>query len=291
MSRIQVCCEGYERNPHIYRRCEPVCEDTCPNGICTAPNTCVCMPGHVRTVEGKCISTCPLGCGNGVCTEQNECRCREGYTLDPVSRKYCQPECNSGCGNGRCVAPNKCDCLQGFRQGADGSCTPVCDKCENGQCTAPGHCSCHAGYLKVEGRCEPICEQWVTKLQYGQLPEFNSESFLTDPARMADALLPGPVNVLLVTIGIVSRLNVCPTVMCPAWMVSALDRTSASASQVSIWISFSATFASLIVPRAAPMDIAVRPISASANPASLRAASKDVRAVYLSNLYFIQTIC
>ncbi|XP_034475429.1 tenascin [Drosophila innubila] len=159
MSRIQICCEGYERNPHIYRRCEPLCDDNCPNGICTAPNTCVCMPGHVRTVEGKCISTCPLGCGNGVCTEQNECRCREGYTLDPVTRKYCQPECNPGCANGRCVAPNKCDCLQGFRQGADGSCTPVCDQCENGQCTAPGHCSCRAGYLKVEGRCEPICEQ------------------------------------------------------------------------------------------------------------------------------------
>ncbi|ALC39580.1 nimB2 [Drosophila busckii] len=159
MSRIQICCDGYERNPHIYRRCEPICDDDCPNGICTAPNTCVCMPGHVRTVEGKCISTCPLGCGNGVCDEQNECRCREGYSLDPVSRKYCQPECKPGCANGRCVAPNKCDCLQGYRRGADGACLAVCEHCENGQCTAPGHCSCHAGFLKLEGRCEPICEQ------------------------------------------------------------------------------------------------------------------------------------
>ncbi|EDW03236.1 von Willebrand factor D and EGF domain-containing protein [Drosophila grimshawi] len=159
LSQIQVCCEGYERNPHIYRRCEPICKDDCPNGICTAPNTCVCMPKHVRTDEGKCISTCPLGCGNGVCDDQNECRCREGYSLDPVSRKYCQPQCNPGCANGRCVAPNKCDCLLGYRRAGDGSCAPVCDQCENGKCVAPGQCDCRTGYAKVVGRCEPVCEQ------------------------------------------------------------------------------------------------------------------------------------
>lgn len=158
LSRIQVCCKGYERNAHIFRICDPICDDGCPNGICTAPNTCVCIPGHVRTVEGKCISTCPLGCGNGVCDEQNECRCREGYTLDPVSRKYCVPHCDPGCGNGRCVAPNKCACLQGYRPNADGSCTPVCENCDNGECTAPGQCTCRTGYLNVEGRCDPICE-------------------------------------------------------------------------------------------------------------------------------------
>ncbi|XP_030377144.1 uncharacterized protein LOC115626033 [Scaptodrosophila lebanonensis] len=157
MSRIQVCCEGYERNPHVYRRCEPICADDCPNGICTAPNTCVCMPGHVRNHEGKCISTCPLGCGNGVCDDENECRCRAGYKLDPSSRQYCRPDCQPGCAHGQCVAPNKCACLEGYRLTASGTCEPKCDNCENGGCTAPGHCSCNTGYLKVSGVCEPIC--------------------------------------------------------------------------------------------------------------------------------------
>ncbi|XP_037957735.1 fibrillin-2 [Teleopsis dalmanni] len=157
MSKIQICCDGYERNPHVYKRCDPICKDDCPNGICTAPNTCVCMPGHVRNYDDKCISTCPIGCGNGICESDNECKCKPGYTIEPVNRKFCIPKCEPACQHGTCVGPNKCDCFEGFRLTAAGACEPKCDNCENGHCTAPGFCSCNTGYLKVAGICEPVC--------------------------------------------------------------------------------------------------------------------------------------
>ncbi|XP_054745211.1 epidermal growth factor-like protein [Anastrepha obliqua] len=156
-SKIQICCEGYVRNPHVYSRCDPICLDDCPNGICTAPNTCVCIPGHVRNHEDKCISTCPIGCGNGVCDAQNQCQCKTGFTLEPTTRQYCIPHCDKPCEYGKCVAPNKCDCFDGYRLTAGGVCEPKCDNCENGQCTAPGLCTCKKGYLKVGGVCEPVC--------------------------------------------------------------------------------------------------------------------------------------
>ncbi|XP_004521964.1 von Willebrand factor D and EGF domain-containing protein [Ceratitis capitata] len=156
-SKIQICCEGYVRNPHVYSRCDPVCLDDCPNGICTAPNTCVCIPGNVRNHEDKCISTCPIGCGNGVCDDQNQCVCKSGYTLDPATRQFCVPHCDKPCEYGKCVAPNKCDCFDGYRLTAGGVCEPKCDNCENGRCTAPGLCTCDKGYAKVDGLCEPVC--------------------------------------------------------------------------------------------------------------------------------------
>jgi len=163
MSRIQVCCEGYQRNPHIYSRCDPICHDDCPNGICTAPNTCVCIPGHVRNYEDKCISVCPLGCGHGICDEMGECRCRPGYTIEPKERKYCVPHCEQGCEFGKCVAPDRCDCFEGYRLTGSGTCEPRCDNCENGRCTSPGFCSCNEGYIKVGSVCEPVCSKGCNK--------------------------------------------------------------------------------------------------------------------------------
>ncbi len=61
MSRIQVCCDGYQRNPHIFRKCDPVCNQECINGICIAPNRCQCYPDHVQNLAGFCVSTCPIG--------------------------------------------------------------------------------------------------------------------------------------------------------------------------------------------------------------------------------------
>lgn len=61
MSRIQVCCEGYQRNPHIFRKCDPVCTQECVNGICVAPNRCQCFPDHVQNLAGYCVATCPIG--------------------------------------------------------------------------------------------------------------------------------------------------------------------------------------------------------------------------------------
>jgi len=163
MSKIQVCCEGYERNAHVFARCDPICIDDCPNGICTAPNTCVCIPGHVRNYENKCISTCPLGCGNGVCDEQRQCQCKPGYVIEPLKREFCVPHCEHGCQYGKCVAPNKCDCLEGFRLTATGTCEPKCDNCDNGHCTSPGFCSCNIGYERNGNICEPVCKLGCNK--------------------------------------------------------------------------------------------------------------------------------
>ncbi|XP_061397109.1 epidermal growth factor-like protein [Musca vetustissima] len=157
MSTIQVCCEGYERNPHVFKKCDPICEDDCPNGICVAPNQCVCIPGHVRNSVGKCVTTCPIGCENGVCTDDGQCQCKSGYTLEPKQGKFCVPACESECKFGKCIGPNQCECEKGYRLTAVGTCEPQCENCQNGKCTAPGLCSCHTGYTKVGDVCEPVC--------------------------------------------------------------------------------------------------------------------------------------
>uniref|UniRef100_T1PHI4 Cysteine rich repeat protein n=1 Tax=Musca domestica TaxID=7370 RepID=T1PHI4_MUSDO len=157
MSTIQVCCEGYERNPHVFKRCDPICEDDCPNGICVAPNQCVCIPGHVRNSLGKCVTTCPIGCENGVCSDDGQCQCKPGYSLEPKQGKYCVPTCENGCQFGKCIGPNQCECEKGYHLTGVGTCEPHCENCLNGKCTAPGLCSCHTGYTKVGDACEPVC--------------------------------------------------------------------------------------------------------------------------------------
>lgn len=61
LSRIQVCCAGYKRHPHILRKCEPICKEECTNGLCVAPDQCVCLPEFVKNLGEYCISTCPNG--------------------------------------------------------------------------------------------------------------------------------------------------------------------------------------------------------------------------------------
>lgn len=63
MSRIQVCCEGYKRNAHILRKCDPICNQECGNGICVAPNQCHCYPDYVKNLAGYCVPTCPSPIG------------------------------------------------------------------------------------------------------------------------------------------------------------------------------------------------------------------------------------
>lgn len=61
LSRIQVCCEGYERNIHNFHKCDPICRKECINGICIAPDQCACYPDHVTNLAGYCVPTCPIG--------------------------------------------------------------------------------------------------------------------------------------------------------------------------------------------------------------------------------------
>ncbi|XP_037038817.1 von Willebrand factor D and EGF domain-containing protein-like [Bradysia coprophila] len=155
MSRIHVCCEGYQRDPHIFRKCSPICSQECVNGICVAPNRCQCYPDHVHNLAGYCVATCPIGCYNGEC-DSNVCRCKPGYQLEP-NRRFCIPKCSQGCLHGNCTEPEVCTCNAGFEL-IQGKCTPICEGgCDFGECVAPGQCSCIAGYQKSNGRCEPIC--------------------------------------------------------------------------------------------------------------------------------------
>uniref|UniRef100_A0A2H1VNH5 SFRICE_020652 n=1 Tax=Spodoptera frugiperda TaxID=7108 RepID=A0A2H1VNH5_SPOFR len=96
LSRIRSCCSGYIRNIHNYRICDPVCDQECVNGLCSAPNTCTCFPDHVKNLAGFCIATCPIGCQNGQCSG-GECICKDGYRLDSEG-KFCVPYCREQCG-------------------------------------------------------------------------------------------------------------------------------------------------------------------------------------------------
>ncbi|XP_055372100.1 epidermal growth factor-like protein [Condylostylus longicornis] len=157
LSKIRVCCDGYERNVHNFLQCDPICKNDCINGICVAPDVCVCYPDHVRNYAGYCLPTCPIGCGNGVCQDDGSCLCKPGYELDHFSKKFCAPVCSNGCRNGNCTAPEVCECSNGFELSDHGSCDPKCDNCENGKCIEPGVCTCLSGYQRKNDKCEPIC--------------------------------------------------------------------------------------------------------------------------------------
>jgi len=156
LSRIQTCCDGYKRNEHILRKCDPICTKECVNGVCFAPNECVCLPGHVRYLDGSCVLTCPNGCQNGRCNG-NKCECRPGYTLDQTKR-FCTPTCNPPCGKGVCTEANVCVCDPGYEHNGQGRCVAKCSHgCEFGDCVAPEVCSCRPGYHLIGFKCTPSC--------------------------------------------------------------------------------------------------------------------------------------
>jgi len=159
LSRIQVCCEGYQRNIHNFKICDPICKSECVNGYCIAPDTCVCYPDHVLNLGGFCLPTCPIGCGNGYCNSDNTCSCKPGFALER-NGKFCIPKCSNGCQNGNCSAPEECSCNKGFTFSSTGKCEYVCSRgCENGDCMAPDVCECHRGYSKVDNVCQPLCSR------------------------------------------------------------------------------------------------------------------------------------
>lgn len=160
MSLIQVCCEGYERNVHNFRKCDPICTNGCVNGFCFSPDVCMCYPDHVRNLGGFCLPTCPIMCGNGFCNSDNTCTCKDGFILEQ-NGKFCVPKC-SNCQNGNCTAPEECTCNKGFTLSSNGKCEHYCSKgCRNGDCVAPEVCNCHRGYSMVNDVCEPLCPRFV----------------------------------------------------------------------------------------------------------------------------------
>jgi len=158
LSIIQVCCEGYQRNIHNFRKCDPICSTECVNGFCSAPDVCLCYPDHIRNLGGYCVPTCPIMCLNGFCNNDNTCTCKEGFVLDQ-SAKFCTPKC-SNCQNGNCTAPEECSCNKGFHLSPNGKCEHYCSQgCQNGDCVAPDVCNCHRGYSMVNDVCEPVCSR------------------------------------------------------------------------------------------------------------------------------------
>lgn len=73
LSRITVCCQGYQRHPHIFRKCEPICANKCPNGVCVGPNECICYPEHVKNLAGFCVPVCPVGLYHLSLTSHSHC--------------------------------------------------------------------------------------------------------------------------------------------------------------------------------------------------------------------------
>lgn len=62
LSRVQFCCDGFQRHPYMAMKCKPVCRDGCTNGVCAAPGKCHCLPDHVEIrTPGVCVATCPIG--------------------------------------------------------------------------------------------------------------------------------------------------------------------------------------------------------------------------------------
>ncbi|XP_055712526.1 epidermal growth factor-like protein [Phlebotomus papatasi] len=152
LSRIKICCQGYERNPHNFNLCDPICHEPCVNGLCVAPGTCACYPDYGVDLDGKCVPVCPIGCSNGDCLPDNTCKCKKGFVLDPTG-KFCIEgvQCDVPCLNGYCTGYNKCTCHAGYLPHPTNGhmCMPYCPSgCPNGVCSGPNFCICNAGFIK-----------------------------------------------------------------------------------------------------------------------------------------------
>ncbi|GAB0098432.1 uncharacterized protein DMENIID0001_141620 [Sergentomyia squamirostris] len=152
LSRIQICCQGYERNPHNFRLCDPICHNPCINGLCVAPDTCACYPDYSVDLDGKCIPTCPIGCSNGQCQPDRTCHCNKCFVPEPAG-KFCIEgvQCETPCLNGYCTGYNKCTCHTGYLPHPTNKamCMPHCPSgCPNGVCSGPNFCLCNTGFVK-----------------------------------------------------------------------------------------------------------------------------------------------
>jgi hypothetical protein len=126
-------------------------------GICTAPDTCVCDNAFIYGLECNMTSCQDMDdCHrNGRCTGVNQCTCNNGWSSPDCSTFNCndQENCN---GNGDCVDANSCRCYNGY---GSTNCVPICYGTRSntslvcsshGDCTAPNLCKCFDGYVKQD---------------------------------------------------------------------------------------------------------------------------------------------
>jgi len=81
---------------------EPICNPTCVNGNCIAPNQCLCEIGWGGSICNECTNGYYSGnerclecgnCGHGICSDgpngNGSCSCNTGYTTLESSTDYC----------------------------------------------------------------------------------------------------------------------------------------------------------------------------------------------------------
>lgn len=177
------CTLGYKRNTTT-SECDPICDNGCVNGYCSAPNicscnenfthlnathcqrkcdptcprnaecqdgTCVCSKGYTK-YSSICLKNCP--CTNAYCSDyDNECRCRLGYFKNPKNSSECISECElDGCENGFCTSKlsfAQCKCHKHYQMDKTAK---KCIKCEEGT-------YCNGEFMPYT--CNPPCEHGI----------------------------------------------------------------------------------------------------------------------------------
>ncbi len=151
--------------------CTPICDPTCVNGDCAAPQTCACDLGWAGDTCDAAI--CDPACGlHQTCTAPDTCTCDEGWS----GADCLTPVCDPACVKGPCSAPDTCTCDLGWTGAVCDSCAAghfgaaceACPSCVNGTCNeglaGDGKCACKANWGEalcddcVAGRFGAACD-------------------------------------------------------------------------------------------------------------------------------------
>ncbi|CAB3257701.1 unnamed protein product [Arctia plantaginis] len=218
---VYFCCPGYSQIDNLNSnntdeddiKCEPICDPPCQNGLCEAPQKCLCLPGYISGPDPStaCLPVCDLDCGHGICDKPNTCKCFSGYELTHTTSHAvcteiqhkdiecisgyiksgngtCEPKCSNGCINGFCISPETCQCNPGFHLepiNIDGSkiCKPDCDpgyKHKGGTCHPQCHHSCGNGTCILPNVCECFRGYKIDITQFSS--QATSNGFLCIPS-------------------------------------------------------------------------------------------------------------
>ncbi len=179
---LPSCPSGFQRYPGVPGLCMPPCDHGCPEGYDQVPlpncpddyvrdlrNPDQCIPDYGKlenegqcgygftysSAYGKCVADCPQGMylnEVGQCESTYGRSCGQGLSRDPET--------------GKCIPPGIWPpnyawvCLQACPQGT------YRDIRHPTRCLPPPP-NCSDGYVEENGRCLPICEDGLTRDNYG----------------------------------------------------------------------------------------------------------------------------